>query len=156
MTLPVGGQISGTVTNASITHPGLAKVEVCALKPYKYEETEYFGRVRCGYTNTSGQYTISGLENGSYKVEFNGYICSIPKKGEEECPEVYMTEYYHGQQTAKKGGIGLGHGRLEHRRDQRKPARSVPDDAGQHRRADADGDGGRRPGAELLAGLLVA
>jgi hypothetical protein len=103
VTLQVGGQISGTVTNASITHPGLAKVEVCALKPYKYEETEYFGRVRCGYTNTSGQYTISGLESGSYKVEFNGYICSIPKKGEEECPEVYVTEYYHGQQTAKKG-----------------------------------------------------
>ncbi|HEY5045891.1 MAG TPA: carboxypeptidase-like regulatory domain-containing protein, partial [Solirubrobacteraceae bacterium] len=104
VTLQAGGQISGTVTNASITHPGLAKVEVCALKPYKYEETEYFGRVRCGYTNPSGQYTISGLgESGSYKVEFNGYICSIPKKGEEECPEVYVTEYYHGQQTAKKG-----------------------------------------------------
>ena len=103
VTLQVGGQISGTVTNASITHPGLAKVEVCALKPYKYEETEYFGRVRCGYTNTSGQYTISGLESGSYKVEFNGYICSIPKKGEEECPEVYVTEYYHGQLTVKKG-----------------------------------------------------
>ena len=101
--LQTGGQISGTVTNASITHPGLAKVEVCALKPYKYEETEYFGRVRCGYTNASGQYTISGLESASYKVEFNGYICSIPKKGEEECPEVYVTEYYHGQQTAKKG-----------------------------------------------------
>ncbi len=45
----------------------------------------------------------TGLESGSYKVEFNGYICSIPKKGEEECPEVYVTEYYHGQQTAKKG-----------------------------------------------------
>ena len=103
VTLQVGGQVSGTVTNASITHPGLAKVEVCALKPSKYEETEYFGRVRCGYTNTSGQYTISGLESGSYKVEFNGYICSIPKKGEEECPEVYVTEYSHGQQTAKKG-----------------------------------------------------
>lgn len=103
VTLRVGGQISGTVTNASITHPGLARVEVCAVKPSKYEDTEYFGRVRCGYTNTSGQYTISGLESASYKVEFNGYICSIPKKGEEECPEVYVTEYSHGQQTAKKG-----------------------------------------------------
>jgi hypothetical protein len=103
VTLQVGGQISGTVTNASITHPGLAKVEVCALKATKFEETEYFNQVRCGYTNTSGQYTISGLESASYKVEFDGYICSIPKKGEEECPEVYVTEYYHGQQTAKKG-----------------------------------------------------
>jgi hypothetical protein len=101
--LQTGGQISGTVTSASITHPGLAKVEVCALKPTKFEEIEYFSRTRCGYTNTSGQYTISGLESASYKVEFNGYICSIPKKGEEECPEVYVTEYNHGQQTAKKG-----------------------------------------------------
>jgi hypothetical protein len=103
VTLQVGGQISGTVTNASITHPGLAKVEVCALKATKFEAIEYFSQVRCGYTNTSGQYTISGLESASYKVEFNGYMCSIPKKGEEECPEVYVTEYYHGQQTAKKG-----------------------------------------------------
>jgi hypothetical protein len=103
VTLQAGGQISGTVTNASITHPGLAKVEVCALKPNKSGETEFFERTGCGYTNTSGQYAISGLEGGSYKVEFNGYICSIPKKGEEECPEVYVSEYYHGQQTAKKG-----------------------------------------------------
>ena len=97
-----GGQISGTVTNASITHPVLAKVEVCASKVGKSGEEEFF-RERCAYTNAGGQYTINGLESGSYKVEFNGYICSIPKKGEEECPEVYVTQYYHGQQTRKKG-----------------------------------------------------
>lgn len=101
--LQPGGQIGGTVTNASITHPGLAKIEVCALKSTKFEEIEYFSNTRCAYTNTSGQYTISGLASGSYKVEFSGYICSIPKKGERECPEVYVTGYYHGQQTAKKG-----------------------------------------------------
>jgi len=101
--LQPGGQISGTVTNASITHPGLAKVEVCANKVGKSGKEEEFFRERCAYTNSGGQYTISGLESGSYKVEFNGYICSIPKKGERECPEVYVTQYYHGQQTLKKG-----------------------------------------------------
>jgi len=99
--LQPGGQISGTVTNASIAHPGIAKVEVCEYKIGKSGKEEFFGV--CAYTNAGGQYTINGLESGSYKVEFNGYICSIPKKGERECPEVYVTQYYHGQQTLKKG-----------------------------------------------------
>jgi hypothetical protein len=97
--LRVGGQISGTVTNASITHPGLAKVEVCATRVTGPEE---YGGGDCGITNSNGQYTIDGLESGFYKVEFNGSICSIPKKGERECPEVYITQYYHGQSTFKK------------------------------------------------------
>ena len=98
--LQTGGQISGTVTNASITHPGLAKVEVCAIKVTGPEE--YVGR-NCAYTSSNGQYTVNGLKNGFYKVEFSGYICSIPKKGHEECPEVYITQYYQGQQTLKNG-----------------------------------------------------
>jgi hypothetical protein len=98
--LRVAGQISGTVTNASITHPGLAKIEVCATRVTGPEE---YGGGGCAYTSSNGQYTINGLESGFYKVEFNGYICSIPKKGERECSEVYITEYYHGQQTFKKG-----------------------------------------------------
>jgi Carboxypeptidase regulatory-like domain len=98
--LRVGGQISGTVTNASITHPGLAKIEVCATRVTGPEE---YGGGGCGYTSSNGQYTIDGLESGFYKVEFNGSICSIPKKGERECPEAYITQYYHGQPTFKKG-----------------------------------------------------
>lgn len=101
VTLQTGGQISGTVTNASITHPGIGKIEVCAYKS-QGEEEFYAG---CAYTSSSGQYTISALQGGSYKVEFYGDICSIPKKGERECPEVYVTTYYHGQQTFKKGEL---------------------------------------------------
>jgi Carboxypeptidase regulatory-like domain len=98
--LQPGGQISGTVTSASITNPGLAKIEVCASKVSGSEE---YGGGGCAYTNSSGQYTISGLEGGSYKLEFSGYICSIPKQGERECPEVYVTTYYRGKQTHKAG-----------------------------------------------------
>ena len=100
VTLQAGGQISGTVTNASITHPGLAKVGVCATRVTGPEE---YGPEGCAYTSSNGQYTINGLGSGFYKLEFNGYICSIPKKGERECPEVYITQYYHGQPTFKKG-----------------------------------------------------
>jgi Carboxypeptidase regulatory-like domain len=97
--LPPGGQISGTVTNASITHPAIAKIGVCS---YKVEgSAEFFSG--CGYTNSSGQYTVSGLKSGSYKLEFYGHICTIIKKGEEECPEVYITQYYHSQPSLKKG-----------------------------------------------------
>jgi carboxypeptidase family protein len=98
--LQVGGQISGTVTNASITHPGIGKIEVCATKVSG--SSEYDGG-ECTYTNSSGQYTVSDLESGSYKLEFDGYICSMPKQGERECPEVYVTSYYHGKQTHKAG-----------------------------------------------------
>ncbi len=97
--LQPGGQISGAVTSASITHPGIGRVQVCATKVES--PTEEFGPGGCAYTNSTGQYAISGLESGAYKVNFSGYICSIVKKGEEECPEVYVSQYYHGKQTRK-------------------------------------------------------
>lgn len=99
--LRVGGQVSGTVTNASITHPALAKITVCAEQVNSSGERS--GGGSCGYTNGSGQYTINGLEGGSYKVTFDGYICTVVKKGSPwECPETYTTEYYQGQPTFQK------------------------------------------------------
>jgi hypothetical protein len=98
-----GGQISGAVTNASITHPGLAKVRVCATKvqgtAHEYEEYE---DESCSVTNSGGQYTISGLETGVYKVEFDGEICLIPQAKRRECSETYVTRYYHGKSTHRQ------------------------------------------------------
>jgi hypothetical protein len=66
--LEAGGQIEGTVTDAS-THAALLQAVVVAVGP---------GETLNGiaFTNASGQYTISGLVPGSYKVEFfdSGYI----------------------------------------------------------------------------------
>ena len=44
--LQTGGQITGTVTNASITHPAIGKIEVCAARVNskgEYECNEDFG-----------------------------------------------------------------------------------------------------------------
>lgn len=112
--LAVGGEISGAVTNASIAHPGIGKVEVCATHvngkgevPFGTEATKekfVYGE-GCSYTNAAGQYAVTGLPvSGPYKVEFDGYICTIVQKGaekERECHNVYITQYYSGQQTFK-------------------------------------------------------
>lgn len=59
--LQAGGQITGKVTAESGGAP-LAGIEVCA------EQGELFGS--CATTNAAGEYTISGLANGSYTVVF--------------------------------------------------------------------------------------
>ncbi len=58
-----GGEITGRVTEAS-GGAGIANVAVCA------DNATAGG---CGFTNGSGEYTIAGLPNGSYKVEFDAY-----------------------------------------------------------------------------------
>jgi hypothetical protein len=65
--LAVGGRISGKAT-ASSGGAALAKIEVCA-------EQESAGGLGggCASTNAAGEYTITGLPNGSYAVEFNSY-----------------------------------------------------------------------------------
>jgi hypothetical protein len=109
--LQAGGQISGTVTNASITHPAIAKIEVDATRVNSKgeEECQLEGfEYSCGsyaWTNSSGAYTISGLQSGSYKVSFDGDICTeVANEGrkEAECVPVYIGDYYHEQQTLKK------------------------------------------------------
>jgi molybdopterin-binding protein len=79
-----GGRITGTVTDSS-THNALEGAEACAVKPG--EEEEYFG---CGYTDSSGAYTIAGLPAGTYDVVFYAPYGSS-----------YAVQYYNG-----KGSIG--------------------------------------------------
>jgi hypothetical protein len=64
--LQVGGEISGTVTDA-VTHKPLAHVYVEALNT-RGALYEFFG----GYaeTNEKGEYTIIGLGSGTYNLEF--------------------------------------------------------------------------------------
>ncbi|HUA03960.1 MAG TPA: carboxypeptidase regulatory-like domain-containing protein [Solirubrobacteraceae bacterium] len=58
--LPTGGQITGTVTDAS-THAGLPNVEVSAYSP----SGTYSGY---GLTDANGNYKISSLASGTYQV----------------------------------------------------------------------------------------
>ena len=108
VTLQTGGQVSGTVTNASITHPGIGKIEVSATRVNGKGEFECNSGVCYGYawTNSSGAYTISGLSSGSYKINFDGNICSeVTKEGkkEQECVISYVGAYYHEKASFEKG-----------------------------------------------------
>lgn len=60
-TMPTGGEIQGTVSDA-ITHAGMPDVHACAETKQQQEA--------CTMTNGSGEYTLSGLPSGSYVVWF--------------------------------------------------------------------------------------
>ena len=72
----IGGQISGTVTNAS-TKAAITGIQVCASNEIDSQ---------CAKTNSNGEYTVSGLATGSYKVYFSA-------------PDVlnYLAQYYNGK-----------------------------------------------------------
>ncbi len=87
------GKISGTVTDAG-THGALNNIEVCA-EPASYSEEFYsYG---CARTNASGEYTISSLHPGSYKVDFfsPGKYNETTEKLELESN--YVAQYYNGK-----------------------------------------------------------
>ncbi|MGN6373169.1 MAG: MSCRAMM family protein [Solirubrobacteraceae bacterium] len=81
-TMQPGGQISGKVTAAEGGQT-LAHIGVCALDLTEGEAGE------CTTTNADGEYTISGLSNGSYTVEFFS-----EETGPLEAVEDYVPEYY--------------------------------------------------------------
>jgi hypothetical protein len=76
--LPTGGQVTGRVTKSGGT--GLANIKVCAFS----------GEGECGTTNANGEYTISALPSGSYKVEFY--------PGDEGGN--YLPQYYNGKSSS--------------------------------------------------------
>lgn len=78
-----GGQITGTVTDAS-THAPLQGVEVCA-----FGLTEEFGG--CGFTNAAGSYAIAPLATDSYEVVF---FAEFGPGGS------YLTQYYNGKSNS--------------------------------------------------------
>ena len=78
--LQTGGQISGTVTDAS-THSALSGVCVTV-----YDSTD--NEVGFANTDASGHYTVSGLVSGSYTVGFAG--CGAGN---------YAPQFYNGKSS---------------------------------------------------------
>ena len=109
ITLQEGGKISGTVTSA-VTHAGLAKIGVYAVNAKSGEE--YFGG--SAVTNSKGEYTVTGLSTGSYKVDFYWEETEAEEKACEhavQCPPPYLTQWYSNQLsrlTANPVGATLG------------------------------------------------
>jgi hypothetical protein len=59
-----GGRVTGKVTSAA-SHTAVNGVLVCAF-------TAATGIEECGLTNGTGEYAITGLPSGSYRIGFNG------------------------------------------------------------------------------------
>lgn len=87
--LRAGGQIAGTVTAAAAGAP-LQGVDVCALEASGEEEL-----VICESTDVNGEYTLSSLPTGAYKVEFSqGY-----PDFEGGTEAVFATQFFPGRPT---------------------------------------------------------
>jgi hypothetical protein len=97
--LKEGGKISGRVTD-SVAHNGLAKIVVSAVSANPASEGFSSGYAE---TNANGEYTVTGLSNGSYKVEFAWEFTEAEFKACEhaaQCPPKYITQYFNDQPSA--------------------------------------------------------
>lgn len=95
--LKEGGKISGTVID-SVAHKGLAKIGVIAYNAS--HEGEFAGFAS---TNENGEYTVTGLSTGSYKLEFYWKESPAERKACEHAPRCipkYITQYFNGQPSA--------------------------------------------------------
>ena len=95
--LQEGGAISGVVTDGSSGSP-IANLVVCTYNGGA-EFFEFFFELEritepCVRTNSTGEYTIRGLEAGAFTVEFTGEICAAPSCSEG--PHPYETQLYNG------------------------------------------------------------
>lgn len=83
--MELGGKIEGTVMTASIPEEPVAGMMVCAFAPS-------IPTVRCGDTDSSGEYVLEGLRTDAYyTVRFTGVVCPIePAVG--ECTSPYLSQ----------------------------------------------------------------
>jgi molybdopterin-binding protein len=90
------GSISGTVTDSTSAHSGIANIYVCALGLEPMTTTS-----ECGFTEGDGDYVIDGLGAGEYVVWFR----------DESAGLNYVSEYYDDKPTratATKVVVGSG------------------------------------------------
>jgi hypothetical protein len=78
--LEEGGRISGRVSGSG--GAAIAEGEVCA-------KDKALGAAGCAFTDAAGEYTIEGLETGSYEVAFRDEQCN-----ESGCSETYLEQAY--------------------------------------------------------------
>jgi PKD domain/Carboxypeptidase regulatory-like domain len=83
--MTVGGKIAGKVTDAA-TQGRLANIQVCS-SPVSGDSED-----RCAVTNANGEYTITGLATGAYKVEFSVSYGSTLN---------YVPQYYDDRETSE-------------------------------------------------------
>ncbi len=91
--LEPGGQISGTVTDASTTEP----IELANVCVYRSGSGEY---VTCVSTNSGGEYTVSRLATGSYRVQFS------PPHGRNYVRQYYDTKATYGAANPVAVNVG--------------------------------------------------
>jgi hypothetical protein len=85
------GAIAGTVTELAVPHDAIKGIEVCAFSTSVEESSpESYG---CATTDSSGEYTISGLASGEYDVEF-----FVPFESKLN----FVAQYYNGKASFKE------------------------------------------------------
>jgi Carboxypeptidase regulatory-like domain len=83
--LEEGAQITGTVRSAVAGKATIEGIRVCALP-----SNERYEGVECAKTSATGDYTITGLQGGEYRIEFSSPF---------ESGLDYVTQYYNHQLT---------------------------------------------------------
>jgi carboxypeptidase family protein len=99
-----GAEISGTVTDTG--EEPLEGISVCARNA-AYESDEAGG---CAFTDANGEYTITAIPAGSFRVEFSGESCNE----EEGCFQLnYVRQFYDGKSFDEADVLVLTAGDVE-------------------------------------------
>jgi hypothetical protein len=88
------GKISGRVTDA-YSHNGVGKIAVDAFSSG--------GGSGFATTNENGEYTVTGLSTGSYKIDYFWEFSEAEEKAAEKAPRLipkYIEQFFNGQPSA--------------------------------------------------------